>query len=184
MRTSDVDILIIPGWSGSGPDHWQSRWQAKLSTARRVEQADWYKPDRAEWAANIVAAVRAASRPVVLVAHSAGNSSVAHAAAELGGGAVVGAFMVAPASERALHAIPGMPSDFAKHSRAKLPFKAVVAASETDPYCTMDEAQELAGAWGAEISNAGDAGHINAASGHGPWPEGLMRFAGFLRSLG
>lgn len=184
MRTSDVDILIIPGWSGSGPDHWQSRWQAKLSTARRVEQADWYKPDREEWSANIVAAVEAAARPVVLVAHSAGNSSVGHAASRLADGKVVGAFLVAPAAERALHAIPGMPPDFARHERRKLPFRAVLAASETDPYCTMDEAQELAGAWGADISNAGDAGHINSASGHGPWPEGLMRFAGFLRSLG
>jgi uncharacterized protein len=189
MRTSDVDILIIPGWSGSGPDHWQSRWQAKLSTARRVEQADWYKPERAVWAANIMTAVQSATRPVVLVAHSCGVSSVAHAFAGLGkddalAQRVAGAFLVAPASERALHAIPGMPADFGHHARQKLPFHSVLAASETDPCCTMDEAQELAGAWGAEISNAGDAGHINTASGHGPWPEGLMRFAGFLRTLG
>jgi predicted alpha/beta hydrolase family esterase len=187
MRTSDVDILMIPGWAGSGPDHWQSRWEAKLSTARRVQQEDWHKPHRAQWAANIVAAVAASSRPVVLVAHSAGVSSVAHAFAgrpvEVAG-RVVGAFLVAAPSERALHAIPGMPADFAAHAREKLPFRSVLAASETDPYCTYDEAQELAGAWGAEISNAGDAGHINAASGHGPWPEGLMRFAGFMRSLG
>jgi predicted alpha/beta hydrolase family esterase len=184
MRTSDLDILMVPGWSGSGPGHWQSRWEAKLTTARRVEQPDWHKPDRLEWAGNIVAAVKASKRPVVLVAHSAGVSSVAHAAAELGDGSVVGAFLVAPASERALHAIPGMPADFARHSRVKLPFRAVLASSVTDPYCTVDEAQELAGAWGAEFSDAGDAGHINVASGHGPWPEGLMRFAGFLRSLG
>lgn len=184
MRTADVDILIIPGWSGSGPDHWQSRWEAKLSTARRVEQADWYKPDRAEWAANIAAAVAAAARPVILVAHSAGNSSVAHVASSLPPGKVAGAFLVAPASERALHAIPGLPADFCRHSREKLPFRSVLASSSTDPYCTVDEAQELAGAWGSEFSDAGDAGHINSASGHGPWPEGLMRFAGFLRSLG
>ncbi|MCO4055103.1 MAG: alpha/beta hydrolase [Bosea sp.] len=184
MRTSDVDILIIPGWGGSGPEHWQTRWEGKLSTARRIIQPDWNKPDRQIWAANIVAAVQAASRPVVLVAHSAGNSSVGHAAAGLGHGKVAGAFLVAPASEKALHAIPAVPADFARHSRAKLPFRAVLAASTSDPYCTVDEAQELAGAWGAEFSDAGDAGHINVASGHGPWPEGLMRFAGFLRSLG
>jgi uncharacterized protein len=184
MRTSDADILIIPGWGGSGPMHWQTRWAGKLSTARVVEQADWYKPDRAAWAANIIAAVRASTRPVVLVAHSAGVSSVAHAAHELGAFNVAGAFLVAPASERALHAIPGMPTDFARHVRATLPFRAVLASSTTDPYCTVDEAQELAGAWGAEFSDAGDAGHINTESGHGPWPEGLMRFAGFLRSLG
>jgi uncharacterized protein len=184
MRTADVDILMIPGWSGSGPEHWQSRWQGKLSTARRVEQKDWYKPDREEWAANIVAAVKACTRPVVLMAHSAGNSSVAHAGEALAGLNVAGAFLVAPASERALHAIPGLPADFCKHARRRLPFRSLVVASSTDPYCTLDEAQQLAGAWGAEFTDAGDAGHINTASGHGPWPEGLMRLAGFLRSLG
>jgi uncharacterized protein len=183
MRSSDADILIIPGWSGSGPDHWQSRWQRSFSTARRVEQMDWYKPDREIWAANIVAAVRAAKRPVVLVAHSAGCGSVAHAAEVLAAGEVRGALLVAPASERALHAIPGLPSDYARHRRLKLPFRSVVIASTTDPYCTVDEAQELAGAWGSEFSDAGDAGHLNTESGHGPWPEGLMRLAGFMRSL-
>jgi len=184
MRTSDVDILIIPGWGGSGPEHWQSRWEGKLSTARRVEQADWNRPDREGWAAAIIAAVAACERPVVLVAHSAGNSSVGHAAHALTEGKVVGAFLVAPASERALHTVPGVPADFARHARQKLPFRAVLAASSNDPYCTVDEAQELAGAWGAAFSEAGEAGHINTESGHGPWPEGLMRFAGFLRSLG
>lgn len=183
MRTSEADILIIPGWSGSGPEHWQSRWERKLATARRVEQTDWYKPDREIWAANIVKEIRASARPVVLVAHSAGCSSVAHAAQALEHGEVRGALLVTPASERALHAIPGLPSDFAKHRRVKLPFRSVVISSTTDPYCTVDEAQELAGAWGSEFSDAGDSGHLNTESGHGPWPEGLMRLAGFLRSL-
>jgi predicted alpha/beta hydrolase family esterase len=35
----------------------------------------------------------------------------------------------------------------------------------------------------AAIVDAGDAGHVNTESGHGPWPEGLMRFAGFLKQL-
>ncbi|MGO8657408.1 alpha/beta hydrolase, partial [Rhizobium ruizarguesonis] len=35
MKASDADILIIPGYTNSGPGHWQSRWEAKLSTARR-----------------------------------------------------------------------------------------------------------------------------------------------------
>ena len=38
MKTSEADILIIPGWSSSGPDHWQTRWEKNLKTARRVEQ--------------------------------------------------------------------------------------------------------------------------------------------------
>ncbi|HJR23337.1 MAG TPA: alpha/beta hydrolase, partial [Dongiaceae bacterium] len=37
-------VLIITGLGGSGPEHWQSLWQARLPDARRVEQADWDKP--------------------------------------------------------------------------------------------------------------------------------------------
>ena len=30
MRTR----LLIPGWGGSGPDHWQTRWQARFRGAQ------------------------------------------------------------------------------------------------------------------------------------------------------
>jgi predicted alpha/beta hydrolase family esterase len=72
---------------------------------------------------------------------------------------------------------------FANVPRARLPFPAVLAASRNDTYCTYLEAEEWAHAWGADFSDAGDSGHINTDSGHGPWPEGLMRFAGFLGKL-
>ena len=97
MKTSDADILIVPGWLNSGPDHWQSRWERNLTTARRIDQDDWHAPDRDAWVANIVAAVSEASRPVVLVAHSLGVIAIAHAAPKLVSGSVVGAFLVAPA---------------------------------------------------------------------------------------
>lgn len=183
MKSSDTDILIIPGWSGSGPDHWQSRWAAKLSTARVVEQEDWYKPSRQLWAPRIVEAVRAATRPVVLVGHSCGVSAIAHAGALLKPGEVAGAFLVAPAAERAKRSLPGMEADFIAHRRERLPFPSVLVASADDPYCTLEEARELAQAWGSDFVDAGESGHINSQSGHGPWPDGLLRFAGFLRSL-
>src|SRR3546814_21145604 len=63
MKASDADILIIPGYTSSGPDHWQSRWQEKLSTARRVEQAEWVKPVKDEWVARVAEEVNAATRP-------------------------------------------------------------------------------------------------------------------------
>ena len=49
MRISDLDILVIPGLGGSGPDHWQTRWAQKLSTARVVEQENWDQPRRDRW---------------------------------------------------------------------------------------------------------------------------------------
>jgi hypothetical protein len=96
MRTSDADILMVPGWNGSGPDHWQSRWERNLKSARRVEQDNWERPDKDRWVGNIIRAVATSSRPAVLVAHSLGAHAVAHAAEKLPQGAVSGAFLVAP----------------------------------------------------------------------------------------
>jgi uncharacterized protein len=39
------------------------------------------------------------------------------------------------------------------------------------------------GALRAELIDAGFSGYINSESGHGPWPEGLMHFAAFLKML-
>lgn len=178
MRTSDVDILIIPGSTGSEPDHWQSRWERSLSTARKITHGGRGDLGWAAWVAQIVEAVREAKRPVVLVAHSSGVAAVAHAAPLLARFGVAGAYLVAPAD---LEDAPA--ADATAMPLAPLPFPSIVVASSSDPHCTMERARELAGAWGATLVPAGDAGHINSASGHGPWPEGLMRFGLFLSKL-
>ena len=185
MRTSDVEILIIPGWTNSGPDHWQSRWQRHFKTARRVEQADWERPEREAWVGRIVAAVAAAQRPAVLVAHSCGVLAVAHAAPLLDRARLAGAFLVAPPDLDA-HAglLPGANGGFAPVPRERLPFPARLIASSTDPYCTVERAQEIGRVWGADTSVIAKAGHLNTESGHGPWPDGLLTFGLFLKSLG
>jgi predicted alpha/beta hydrolase family esterase len=102
MRASEADILVIPGLGGSGPDHWQSRWEAKIPAVRRVIQADWEKPGLDAWRDRIVAEVERAARPVILVAHSLGVLAAVHAAPFLAkgesSGKVKGGFLVAPPS--------------------------------------------------------------------------------------
>ena len=183
MRTSDIDILIIPGWTGSGPDHWQTRWQTRLKTARRVEQDNWDRPHARDWSRRIVEAVQASSRPTVLVAHSCGVAAVAHAANRLASGQVTGAFLVAPVSEAATRKIPDIDSGFVPLPHDPLPFPSLLVASRNDIYCSYEDAGDLALSWGSTLVDAGDVGHINTASGHGPWPEGAMRFGWFLRTL-
>ena len=191
MRTSDVDILIVPGWSDSGPDHWQSRWARNLKTARRVEQADWFKPDREAWVARVIAAVEKATRPVVLVGHSLGVATILHAAPLLDRTKVAGAFLVAPSD---LDAVEQWPRDegqdwdeitqtFAPMPSAALPFPTKVIASSNDAFCSIARATALGAAWGADVSIIANSGHLNSASGHGPWPEGLLTFGGFLKGL-
>ena len=57
MKISDADVIMVPGYTNSGPDHWQSRWEVKLSTARRVSQDDWHKPVVEDWTASLIGAI-------------------------------------------------------------------------------------------------------------------------------
>jgi predicted alpha/beta hydrolase family esterase len=182
MKVKDADILIVPGYTNSGPDHWQSRWQAKLSTARRVTQAQWSKPVREEWTAALAAAVNEAERPVVLVAHSLGVATVVQALGAFRR-RVAGAFLVAPPDVANPAIRPKHLMTFGPYPREPLPFPSLVVASANDPFCSLDVAEDIAGAWGSLFVHAGEAGHINAESGYGPWPEGSMAFANFLTRL-
>jgi uncharacterized protein len=182
MRTSDAELLFVPGRGGSGPDHWQSRWQAKLSTARRVEQRDWNAPRLEDWADALADAVARAEKPVVIVAHGLGVVAARFAAGRFAG-RVAGAMLAAPPSAAALADESGLDPAFADIPLAPLPFPSLLFASRNDAHCPFDEAGRMALAWGSALADAGDAGHIDTASGHGPWPEGLLRFASFLKSL-
>lgn len=184
LRTSDADILIIPGLGGGGPDHWYARWEARLSTARRILPDDPARPDLEQWRSAIAGAVATARRPVVFIAHSLGALAVAHAARSLPAGAAKGAMLVAPPSEEAIARVAEIEAGFAPIPRDPLPFPSWLVASRSDPWSDFAASEDLALAWGARLLDAGDSGHINDNSGHGPWPEGLMSFAGFMKSLG
>lgn len=193
MRTGDVDILLVPGWGNSGPDHWQSRWQRNLRTARRIEQASWDEPDAAAWSGQIRAAVANARRPVVLVGHSLGVAAIVHATGTLPTDLVAGAFLVGPADVDAFGqwpapegatAWPAGIATFAPMPMRRLRFATRLIASSDDPFCGIARAQEFAAAWGSDVSILANAGHINTASGYGPWPDGLLTFGLFLRGLG
>lgn len=172
--------LIVPGLGGSGPDHWQTRWETCLPHVARVVQRDWDRPDRDAWIEALVRAVREAPAPVVLVAHSLGCAVVAHAAARDPGIPVRAALLVAPADVDSPAHAPEEIRCFAPLPRALLPFPATVLASRDDPYVTLDRAREFARDWGARFVDLGTCGHINAASGLGDWPEGRRYLAELL----
>ncbi|MEP9352927.1 alpha/beta hydrolase [Xanthobacter sp. KR7-65] len=182
MKSTDAVLLMVPGWQGSGFDHWQSRWERSLSSARRVMQADWDAPDPEDWPRRLAAAVQSAEKPVVVVAHSLGVPTLLHAVPLLPEGKVRGAFLVAPPDLDRPGLDPRLAA-FAPVPTHPLPFPSVLVASRTDPYCAYDRAEGFALDWGAAIVDAGDAGHINADAGFGPWPEGSMRLLGLLQSL-
>jgi hypothetical protein len=175
-----IPILTIPGLWSSGPEHWQTYWEAKHPSIRRVVQRNFDLPDRDEWIATLDAAVKASPQPPVLAAHSLGCSLVTHWAAECGGNGILGAFLVGPSDVEA----PDYPIEgrsFSRMELSTLPFPSIVVASTNDEFVSVDRARQFANAWGSRLVFIGNAGHINGASGHGPWPEGeemLFEFAG------
>ncbi len=182
MKTSEADILIVPGYTNSGPEHWQTRWQGKLASARRVEQAEWSKPVREDWIARMVEEANAATKPIVIVAHSLGVAAVAHAVSGIEK-KIAGAFLVAPPDVANPKIRPKHLMTFGPYPREPLPFPSMIVASRNDPFGSYEHAGDIANAWGSLLVDAGESGHINTESGHGPWPEGTMVFAQFLSRL-
>lgn len=169
---------MLPGLGNSGPDHWQSHWERRDPACRRVQQSDWDSPDCADWVASLGEALASARGPVVLAAHSAACAMVAHWATRAGAhiARVRGALLVAP-SDPAGPNYPRGPTGFEPVPLARLPFRSIVATSDDDPYVSLDRAREYAAAWGAELVELPGAGHINVASGFGPWSEGFELLA-------
>ncbi|EJF88784.1 alpha/beta hydrolase [Bartonella tamiae] len=182
MKANQLDILIVPGYTGSGPEHWQTRWERKLSTARRVEQAEWSKPVRQDWIYELEKAVSVAQKPIVIIAHSLGVPTVIHAVPRIAK-KISGAFLVAPPDVANPAIRPKHLMTFGPYPTNKLPFPSLVIASQNDDYCEFNVAKNIANDWGALFLDAGESGHINVASGHGPWPEGLMVFSQFIANL-
>lgn len=166
------NVLVLPGWQNSGPDHWQSRWEA-LHGFRRVDQHDWMTPRRGDWIARLEDVILGGDGPVVLVAHSLGCIlTAAWAEVSRSTGRVQGALLVAPGDPERDELRPLLPS-WAPIVRQRLPFPSVLVGSRDDPYCDFAKAQGLAETWGSRFVDIGERGHINAESGLGDWPEGL-----------
>jgi len=166
--------LILPGLSNSGPEHWQSRWEAMDSRCERVQQAEWDAPRCSDWMARLDAAVAASAEPVVLVGHSSSCALVAHwarSASPEQRARVRGALLVAP-SDPDGPAYPAGPTGFSPVPLERLPFPSIVVISRDDIYVTPERAAEYATAWGSRVVDIGAAGHINSASGLGDWPAG------------
>ena len=170
-------VLTLPGWQGSGPAHWQSRWE-QLYGDQRVEQHDWMRPLRGDWIARLEDVLLAQTEPVLLVAHSLGCALVAAwAAHSQNTQRVRAALLVAPGDVEQVPELRQRLHSWSPLVRKKLPFPATLLGSQDDPYCSLQRARELATHWGAEFIDYGARGHLNAESGLGDWPEGRALLA-------
>jgi len=176
-----MHIVNVPGFGGSGPQHWQTAWEQAHPGFTRFAPTSWTEPDSGDWSRAIGRAVGAG--PAVLVAHSLGCLAAADWARrhpEL----IAGVFLVAvPDPQAAVFPVPTTP--FAEVALTRpLGVPALVVASEDDRFCTPETSARIARGWDAGWLSVGRLGHINSDSDLGTWPLGWDLFTAFSTGLG
>jgi predicted alpha/beta hydrolase family esterase len=185
---SRAAVLLIPGLSGTGPDHWQTRWAEERTDCHRIDQDSLDDPDPLRWLTRIDEAVDRTAGPVVLVAHSLGCLAVA-AWALLSKRATEGrveALLVAPCDPNSGRAT-ALVQRFGCFAFTRLPIPTTVIASSDDPYATLGRGYAIARTWGAQVVEAGEVGHIDTNARLGSWRWGqdvLDRIIGRLAVAG
>ncbi|MGI9523596.1 MAG: RBBP9/YdeN family alpha/beta hydrolase [Hyphomicrobiaceae bacterium] len=180
MKTADAELLMCIEGRTIDHKHWLWRWSQKLKTGKLVDiQKQSNVGTFSAYPNPILAAVKECRRPIILIGYHLGVAAIVRSAQALPATSVKGAFLVAPA-DFDIRAGPGADGEL---SDAPLPFPSLLVASRTDPRCSFEKASDMALAWGSHLVDAGDAGQIDASSGHGPWPEGLLRLGWFLKRL-
>jgi uncharacterized protein len=173
-----TNYLIIPGLGNSGPEHWQTYFENLADNFSRIDQEEWDAPDCKDWVNNINVRISEFDpASVVLIGHSLGCATIAHWAKEFGT-IIKGAMLVAPSDlEAPRYNFPA--TGFSPIPLIPFKFKTLVVASSNDEWVTLERAQYFANCWGSEFVNIGEAGHINAASGHYRWEEGIELLSKF-----
>jgi len=176
----EATVLIVPGLREHVADHWQTLLAERLDKVVTVPPLASDKLNCQARVEAIEAALDTIEGPVILVAHSAGVLMVAHWVAQQGVARcrhpIRGALLVTP---------PDLGADWPSHypskeamaaggwhplPRMKLPFPSLVVLSHNDPLASPASVRALALEWGSELVDAGAVGHLNPASGFGPWP--------------
>lgn len=167
-----TQILIAPGYRGSGDDHWQTYWQKENKEYIRIEQRDWNQPVADEWADAIEKYVRQVPGEAVIVAHSLACIALAFWAQKTRL-TIKGALLVAPPNTED-EKLKVLLKGFSPIPLQKLPFKSILLASTNDEYMGIEQAEVLAKHWGSSFVNVGAKGHINGLSNLRNWPEGRV----------
>ena len=174
-----TNILIIPGYGGSGSEHWQSYWEKEYENIQRVEQDDWGNSQLDVWLERLNDVIQSLDEDCILVGHSLACSLVAHWASKYQSKYIKGAFLVSSSDVDSSQHTPDAVRNFSPMPLSLLPFPSLVIASEDDPYVSLERSQFFARKWGSEFVNIGAFGHINADSALKSWDLGKKLFAEF-----
>jgi len=174
-------VLILHGYTGSGPEHWQSWLAGTLAEhGGLVDMPHFSEPDAPDletWLAELHAHLEAAPKDVerVVVAHSLGCFLWLHHAVREVTERVDRVLLVAPPApdvpEPAVKTFLPPPLDPDALRRASRETRLV--AGEGDPHCDVSVAKRMAEALRIELDVVPGAAHINIDAGYGDWPAVL-----------
>ncbi len=180
---TDTHVLLLHGFTGSGPWHWQNWLLGQLSDRGvRAELPALPHPDRPvldAWLDVLRDRLREvpAHAELVVAAHSCGAALWLHHAATIAphGRRADRVLLVAPPDSTwqhpRVHGLVPYPVDARALRRAAGVTRLV--AGTGDPYLPVRGAHELADALQVELDVLADGGHLNTDSGYGPWPAVL-----------
>ena len=174
-------LITLSGYSGSGPDHWLSLWEASHPDIRKFIPDSWDSPDLANWIETLEMNVKGCPESPVIIAHSLSCLLVAHWAKH-SQQKIAGAFLVAAPDPDGTQ-FPQQAASFKKVPNSPLPFPSLLIASSNDPYGTLDYQRQRADQWQAELVELGPVGHINDQSDLRDWPHGQALLKNFITSL-
>jgi uncharacterized protein len=161
-------FLILHGWQGSGPGHWQT-WLAQRLHGNGQHVAYPDLPDADDprldtWLASLEGEMRALPGEPIVLCHSLSCLLWLHHV-ERGGTQAERLLLVAPPGEQP-ELVEFFPPPF-----PELTGEARMVCSDDDPYCPDGAAHLYGRRLGIPIDLLRGAGHINADSGYGAWPE-------------
>ena len=172
---SPATVLFVPGLRDHVEDHWQTHLAREIAGSKTVPPLI---KDRLSLRARVEVldeALQAIAGDVILAAHSAGVLMIAHWA-QNPTRAIRAALLATPADIET--PLPeGYPTfqeltqnGWLPIPRAPLPFRSIVVASRNDPLAKFERVKSFAESWQATLVDGGEIGHLNPATGFGPWP--------------
>jgi hypothetical protein len=162
-------FIILHGYAGSGPGHWQTWLAHRLRAAGHdvayPDLADPTAPRLDRWLAALEA-LRAGEEDVVLC-HSLACCLWLHHRARGGTPAARVLLVAPPHPEPMMDELAGF---FPVPLDPRLATGARIVCSDADPWCPAGAAARFGAALQVPVDVLQGAGHVNPETGYGPWP--------------
>lgn len=172
--------LIVHGWQGNEPSHWQTWLAHRLSAAgdhvQYPELPSFDEPDLGEWLAVLVAELshlHAAPGRTIVVCHSLGSILWLHHAIRTNPQPVDRVILVAPPGPDC--GVPEVEAFFpvqmdgqAIRAAAR---ETLLVCADNDPWCEGGAAAVFGAPLDLDSVVIRGGAHLNVVAGYGPWPE-------------